>query len=161
MNFRLCVALLFVSVPVCGQSRVYTNADLGQPIQRTRTVTLEELASLRANQFVAPPQIPDGPSVLILGSNATDGPFGPLHLSPIEPLDRSWRFRTPIGRGYGAAFGIFPSGPFSRDSRVSEPIHSRPNRRSSVDATTTPRHPHGRGAAIDAEPKRSHARKQG
>ncbi|HEV3139948.1 MAG TPA: hypothetical protein VGY57_05510, partial [Vicinamibacterales bacterium] len=76
--------------------RVYTNADLGK-IERTRTATEEELASLRAHQFVAIPDRPAGPQVIVIGGSTAEGPFGPFYMPGREPLDNSpWFGGVPI-----------------------------------------------------------------
>jgi len=85
MTGRLAVTFLLLAVPAFGQSRVYTNADLGK-IERTRTVTEEELASLRAHQFVYVPPLPRGPEVVHVNSSTAEGPFGPFHMPQREPL---------------------------------------------------------------------------
>ena len=96
MTGRLSVTFLLLAVPAFGQSRVYTNADLGK-IERTRTVTEEELASLRANQFVYVPSLPRGPDVVHVNSSTSEGPFGPFYMPPREPLGTSsW-----VGGGWG------------------------------------------------------------
>jgi hypothetical protein len=72
--------------PVVAQDRVYTNADLGKPIVRTATVTPEQLATLKAREFQAPPAY-HGPIVIVVPSSATAGPFGEIApLSPTAPL---------------------------------------------------------------------------
>src|SRR5436190_13398963 len=82
---RFSVALLLLAVPAFGQSRVYTNADLDK-IPRTRKVSDEELAALRANQFVAVPER-SGPVGIILGGSTHEGPFGPFYMPASGPLD--------------------------------------------------------------------------
>lgn len=76
----LPVALLLVAAPALGQSRVYTNADLGKPIQHDQTVSPAVLAGLAARQFVLPPPAPTGPAVFVIPSRE-DYPS----LMPIEP----------------------------------------------------------------------------
>lgn len=105
---RLCVIFLFVSVPVFGQTRIYTNADLGQPLRWTAPpVPPEQLQALVANQFKSVPPNP-GPQVIVIGGNSTDGPFGPLYLPPTQPLTPPWAVTTYGGWGrYGAGNGYF------------------------------------------------------
>jgi hypothetical protein len=93
---RLAVAFLLLAVPAFGQSRVYTNADLDK-IPRTRKVTEEELASLRANQFVAVPERTGGPVGIILHSSTHEGPFGPFYMPVSGPLDPYYYGNHPYG----------------------------------------------------------------
>ena len=70
------IACLLAASPAFSQPRVYTNADLGQPLSPNRvTVTPEQLASLAAHQFRIPLTF-DGPRVVSSGSSPTAGPFG-------------------------------------------------------------------------------------
>jgi hypothetical protein len=66
------------SVPSFGQSR-----------QQTAAAILAQSDS-PANWTHGRPFVPErpGPSVTILGGRPEDGPFGPLTLTPIEPLSR-------------------------------------------------------------------------
>jgi hypothetical protein len=79
--------VMLIATPVFAQSRVYTNADLGKPLVRTRTVTPEELESLRAHQFVLPHEY-HGPTVTIM---PYDDSWSRTPLSPNQPLDPNWR----------------------------------------------------------------------
>jgi hypothetical protein len=92
---RLSVAFLLLALPAFAQSRVYTNADLDK-IPRTRTVTEEELAALRANQFVAVPER-SGPVGIILGGSTHEGPFGPFYMPVNGPLDPYYYGSQPYG----------------------------------------------------------------
>jgi hypothetical protein len=93
--YALVIACLLLAAPVAAQTRVYTNADLGKPITWSQTPTAEELASLKARQFVAPPFIPDRPSLRVIDGDPTHGPFGPFELSAFtQPLDPNWRQDT-------------------------------------------------------------------
>lgn len=106
MIARIVVLFSLVAVPVCGQSRVYTNADLGKPLAwQIPPPTVEQLAGLTARQFVAPVDPGDGPRVTILHSSSTDGPFGPFYMPPMQPLSEPWWFTTHVGRGRFGAFG--------------------------------------------------------
>jgi hypothetical protein len=70
------IACLLAASPAFSQPRVYTNADLGQPLSPNRvTVTPEQLASLAAHQFRMPMTF-DGPTAVSSGSSPTAGPFG-------------------------------------------------------------------------------------
>jgi len=92
---RFSVAFLLLALPAFAQSRVYTNADLDK-IPRTRTVTEEELAALRANQFVAVPER-SGPVGIILGGSTHEGPFGPFYMPVNGPLDPYYYGSQPYG----------------------------------------------------------------
>ena len=113
------VVALLVAAPAFGQSRVYTNADLGKPLPGVSTVTPAEAAALLApHQFVYVAPRPAEPQVVLLASSPTAGPFGeltPLSPSrrldgssyqdpPWESLDYSWR-RQRSGRNSGSRHG--------------------------------------------------------
>jgi hypothetical protein len=100
---RLSVTFVLLAVPAFGQSRVYTNADLGK-VQRTHTATEEELAGLRAHQFMAIPDRPAGPEVIVGSGSPNEGPFGPFSMTPNEPLGMQMPVGLPVfsgGYGYG------------------------------------------------------------
>ena len=97
---RLTVACLLFAAPAFAQSRVYTNADLGKPRTWAHTATAQELASLAARQFVAPPVFPDSPTVLVISGDPSHGPFGPLEVTPTQPLDPNWENSGWYGSGY-------------------------------------------------------------
>ena len=97
---RLSVTFVLLAVPAFGQSRVYTNADLGK-IQRTHTATEEDLAGLRAHQFMAIPDRPAGPEVIVGTGSPNEGPFGPFYTTPNEPLGMQMPVGLPFfGGGY-------------------------------------------------------------
>jgi hypothetical protein len=108
----LVIACLLIAAPAVAQTRVYTNADLGKPLTWARSPTPEELASLRARQFVPPPQIPERPSLRVIDGDPTHGPFGPFEMAAFtEPLDPNW---------YGGGWGYWNPGFsswFSADKR--------------------------------------------
>ena len=88
------IAALLLASPVFGQSRVYTNADLGKPLQQAFTITPEQLRTLAANQFALPPTYP-GPQLFIYNPGRWwpfDGPQAPI----VHP--REWRVTTYVGR---------------------------------------------------------------
>ena len=89
-SIPLVVALL-VAAPAFGQSRVYTNADLGKPLPGVSTVTPAEAAALLApRQFVYVAPRPAEPQVVLIASSPTAGPFGEFtSLSPSRRLDGS------------------------------------------------------------------------
>ena len=101
------VGLLCTALPAAAQSRLYTNADLGT-VQRTHTMTAQELEGLKARQFVYVPARP-APRVHILRTEPSDGPFGKFAPPiPDRRLDGSlwtdppWMQITYLGhRGYG------------------------------------------------------------
>src|SRR5688572_20633050 len=113
MKSLALIVCLFAASPAFSQTRMYTKADLGQPLSPNRvTVTAEQLASLVAHQFQAP-AIADGPMVTIIGSASAisgetfTGPFGAF--PPIPPprrLDGSsfdvppWGITTYGGRSF-------------------------------------------------------------
>ena len=71
MKLLPVITLLLVAPPVLGQSRLYTNADLGRPLSPERVIaTPEELRALAARQFRLPPtpDRSDGPSVIVFDS---------------------------------------------------------------------------------------------
>jgi hypothetical protein len=89
----LLIALL-TSAPAFGQSRIYTNADLGRPLSPSRpTPTADELSALAAHQFTLPPDYPSGPHVVILGEGrASSTPWDwPREMyEPIPPFAEPW-----------------------------------------------------------------------
>ena len=77
MKRTILVVALSISTPAAAQqARVYTNADLGRPVTRTRSITAEELRGLEERQFKFQPRLPDGPRVVGVWSSPTAGPFG-------------------------------------------------------------------------------------
>jgi hypothetical protein len=82
MKLITVTVALFTAWPVCAESPLYTNADLGKPLTRTHTVAPAQLASLAARQFAYVPPVPPGPQVIILNSSPTAGPFG--EFAPFE-----------------------------------------------------------------------------
>lgn len=123
---RLAAACLLIAAPALAQSRVYTNADLGQPRTFVRTATAEDLASLAARQFVAPPVFPAGPTVLIVAGDPSHGPFGPLDLSPGQPLDPNWQNNGWYGSGFVGGGWYAGGQPFGRhDGRIGDRVGAR------------------------------------
>jgi hypothetical protein len=61
------IFILLAASPAFGQSRLYTNADLGRPLSPV-TVTPDEWASVVAHQFRLPlaPERPPGPTVVVV-----------------------------------------------------------------------------------------------
>lgn len=104
MIARFAVPFLLVAVPAFGQSRVYTNADLGK-VQRTHNAPESELAWLRAHQFVAVPDRPAGPEVIVVAGSTAEGPFGPFYTTPSLPLALPLESTVPLGSFYGGFYG--------------------------------------------------------
>lgn len=93
------IITLLVASPVFGQSRVYTNADLGKPLSQANTVTpAEAVAVFTSNTapYVAPPPAGTGPQVYVMSYDQW-WPFdGPQRM--IQPLAPPWRMTTYVGR---------------------------------------------------------------
>ncbi len=111
-TITVLVGLLLSTSQAWAQSRVYTNADLSaHPVTTwSRSVTADELAGLEARQFQGSPVQEWGPQVVILDSQATDGPFGafPAFIpSGVAPGGVSFETVGPIygGYGYGSGYG--------------------------------------------------------
>jgi hypothetical protein len=127
-------ALLCSVLPTFAQSgKVYTNADLtSQPVTWTRTVTAEELAGLKARQFVPPPATP-GPTAFVLGSSERLGPMPPpYYVSTSAIADDLWRdpvlayhLQHPLEAAYGLSVQL-SGGPHGHAwPRVSAPAPAR------------------------------------
>ena len=88
MIARLAVPFVLLAVPAAGQTPVITNANVGKTgnIEQRRTVTEEELASLRAHQFVYVPGLPAGPEVIHVNGSTAEGPFGSFSMPGLRPL---------------------------------------------------------------------------
>lgn len=87
MRQVLFVVALLVAVPVLGQSRVYTNADLGKPMSRTTAIGPAEAAAILApHQFVYVPAQRLEPIAMMSRSSGTAGPFG--EFKPFGPSVR-------------------------------------------------------------------------
>ena len=102
MTARFFTVFVLISAPVFGQARVFTNADLGKPLQwAAPPITDAQLQTLAAHQFQPVPAypVPLGPQIIIVGGSTAEGPFGPLHLSPMVPLSSPWSFTTHFRRG--------------------------------------------------------------
>lgn len=100
------VTILVVS-PAFAQSRIFTNADLGKPLSRGSVAKADQAAAVLAPyQFVdvAPREWFQGPTVMVLDSSPTAGPFGEFkEFSPARRLDGSfltdppWSVTTYLG----------------------------------------------------------------
>lgn len=102
IGFVACLA----TAPAFAQSRVYSNADLGRPIERAAPATPEQLASLAAHQFRLPSAYPPEPQVVIIG-RPEDGPFGPFReFPPTAPLSNDPYYYGP-SMFYGEPFFPF------------------------------------------------------
>ena len=91
---RLAATCLLMAAPAAGQTRVYTNADLGRPLTWAHAPTPEELASVAARQFVPMPEVPAGPRAMTIEGDPSHGPFGAFAQSATQPLDPNWRGDT-------------------------------------------------------------------
>jgi hypothetical protein len=101
--------LLAAAAPARAQSHVYTNADLGRPLDRTVTVSPEILEGMTARQFTLPPMYPSAPTVVIIGDGrATAGPWEwpPEAYIPIQPLSLSSQSAFGYG-GYSFSSGYY------------------------------------------------------
>jgi hypothetical protein len=89
-----------------------------------RTTPAEALAILAPHQFVYVPPLPPGPTVLILNSSSTAGPFGEFKpFSPSQRLDGSSFTDPPFGACYGAGcYGPLYGGPVVGFPVVSQPF---------------------------------------
>lgn len=90
MIVRLFVVFVFVSVPVFGQSRIITNADLGKPVtQKMPPVSAETLRGLAERQFVWYPTY-YGPTIIIASQPKNmSGPWDWPKPMPARRLDGS------------------------------------------------------------------------
>lgn len=106
MRISPLLITLLVASPVFGQSRIYTNADLGKPLSRTSTLTPAEAAAILApRQFVYVPERPSEPMAVVARSSPTAGPFGefkpfdpPRRLDGSSYSDPPWSMMTYVGR---------------------------------------------------------------
>jgi hypothetical protein len=82
----LAVVSVCLASPALAQSRVYTNADLGKPLNRTHMPTAEEMQGLMARQFTRSSVRGDEPQVVVLPYD----PIWPFTYSQRLELD-PWR----------------------------------------------------------------------
>jgi hypothetical protein len=121
LTLLFVVSLCIVS-PVRAQARVYTNADLGRPLVRTRTPTAEEMQGLRDHQFTLSVH-ERGPKVFVLPYDPT-WPFTyALRLEPdpwrtpgLLPFYSAWPFF-----GYPPNPCVIDPGPYAFDSCYTKP----------------------------------------
>jgi len=75
---------IFVTfVPLAAaQSRVYTNADLGRPIEWKAEVPKAVMDGLAARQFRLPPPSPEGPTVIVIPYDGSRDFLPPLLIEP-------------------------------------------------------------------------------
>lgn len=84
------IALLCAAPALAQQSRLYTNADLGRPLGLARPAPADAARLLEPYQFVPIPEPPNEAQIVILGSDPTEGPFGPFRrFSHARRLDGS------------------------------------------------------------------------
>lgn len=129
----LTILVVGTASPAFPQSRVYTNDDLGKRLARTRQITPEELAALRANQFRLPQRF-DGPTVVILHSDPGP-PFG-SEFPPIAPLssqpwivESTYPWERPWGFHTFSSVSIPPTGATVRSGNQASPAGGRRGRR--------------------------------
>jgi hypothetical protein len=107
-------ALLCAALPAAAQSaKVYTNDDLGKrTVAWSRTVTDQELAGLKAREFVYVPTRPAEARVVILRDTPWFPPFAATS-EPTRPLSEPWSMTTYLGHGPGHRGGGHraPTGP--------------------------------------------------
>jgi len=111
-TITVLVALLCTAVPAGAQSKVYTNADLTtRPVTTwTRTVTPDELAGLKAREYVYVPERRTGPRVVILPNTPLFPPFAATS-EPTRPLSEPWSMTTYLGHGHGGHHAPIDRGP--------------------------------------------------
>jgi hypothetical protein len=114
MKAVLLIAGLFAASPAFGQTKVYTNADLGRPLSPNRvTVTPEQIGALARHQFVGVRVERVWDPVVGTGSSPTAGPFAdyqqtivPRRLDGSLWTEPQWMSVTYLGRRhYGAGPG--------------------------------------------------------
>lgn len=125
MKFLPFALFLLTALPASAQSPLYTNADLGHRLSPNRvTVTAEDLESLRQHQYHAPPPPlrQDGPTIFVIDSSVTAGPFG--EFAPFPPPRRldgtsydqlPWIYSTYVGPSYR---GFVNRAPYGRVNAV-------------------------------------------
>lgn len=107
---KLLLALFcFVGTPAFAQVPVYTNADLGKPLQQTHTLTPAEYQSLVANQFVCACGVPHYQgSATVTVANWTMPTADRLRPTyPLQPPFAMWSYtgRNPHIPAYGFTVG--------------------------------------------------------
>jgi hypothetical protein len=148
------VVVLVASPAVAQTSRVYTNADLGKPLERVFTVTPEQLAELAAHQFVYVPPAPDGPTVTIVPYTPEPSVYPYLPTPPTPPFF----VRTYLGRpGHHGGYGRPVDAIRMRDRSTPSPSDiaplparppAAPPRVTSRAPSPPPAHPRALGSAL-------------
>lgn len=134
MKILPLLVVLLTAAPVVGQSRLYTNEDLGRPLSPGRgTVSPEQLAALAQHQYQAPPTPARelGPWVYVMRSSPTAGPFGefapfptPVRLDGTSYRDPPWFMSAYVGRSYGRS-GSSPARPDAPRTSARVGLHLR------------------------------------
>jgi hypothetical protein len=144
------VVLLVIAPCARGQSRVYTNADLGHHVKSSVRVSPEEAAAIMASHLpvidaTPAPADADGPRVYIMDSRPDDGPYGPLRpFMPALRLDG-----TPLSQPpdmYGEPLWWFGGGSPTFDGRQRSWTGRGNGERSSLGRRAGERPPAGHGA---------------
>jgi hypothetical protein len=147
MKLLTVFGLLFSVSPVFSQPRLYTNADLGQPLSAvaSRPSAAAAAAILAPYQTIVPLQAsaarwwPQDGRVVVVPSSATAGPFGEFAaFSPARRLDgtlltsRAWQSNTYLpwsyGRPNGGSYGLPRRGGPGRAARPVGSPGTRPTR---------------------------------
>jgi hypothetical protein len=123
-----------IASPALAQSRLYTNADLGRPLNQTRTPTAEEMQGVIARQFTMSPKAEEA-KVFVLPRDPS-WPFtyslrlepDPWRLPSGLPFYRAWPF---YGGYVSNPFVIYP-GSYSFDCCHTKP-HVRDASHGAVD----------------------------
>ena len=82
----VCLAAVIVApvAPATAQSsRVYTNADLGKPMEWKSDVPPAVMDGLIARQFVLVPRLPQGPTALVIPYDGSRDSLPPMYFEPI------------------------------------------------------------------------------
>ncbi len=109
-TITVLVGLVLTAWPAAAQSKVYTNQDLTPTaVTWTRTVTPEELAGLKAREYVYVPARPAEARVVILPNRPLFAPFAATS-EPTRPLSEPWSMTTYLRGGHGHR-GPVVSGP--------------------------------------------------
>jgi hypothetical protein len=118
----------FVASPVRGQSRLYTNADLGKPLVQARTPTVEEMQGLIDRQFTLPPDY-DGPKALVLPYDPT-WPFTYAQRLEPDPWSTPGGLAVYDGRPFYGGHALNRFGIYSRPDAFRTRLPPNPEDRS-------------------------------
>jgi hypothetical protein len=127
-QLMMFASALLIGVPLSGQSRVITNADLGKPLPRIATITPEQLLDLAEHQFRYVPPLPNGPQVVGVWSSPTAGPFGEF------PRYQTRRFDSLGWFDYSRS--VTPYWAYPYGGRIVSPSHADRGGRSHINRPT-------------------------